>query len=64
MRKRPYVVPIVGKITQEPYSLLAGTQPKVITKDEEDNNADAKLHNFYDEETEESKDPWGNVKFN
>ena len=57
MRKRPYVVPIVGKISQEPHSLMLGS----ITKN---NNADAKQQNFYDEETNESTDPWGNVKFN
>lgn len=58
MRKRPYVVPIVGKISQEPYS------PMLVKSTTEDNDAEAKQHNFYDEETEESKDPWGNVKFN
>ena len=59
MRKRPYEVPIVGKISQEPYSLLL-----VDSKKKKNNNADAKQQNFYDEETEESKDPWDNVKFN
>lgn len=58
MRKRSYVVPIAEKITQEPdLPMLLGS----ITKN---NNADAKQHDFYDPETEESTDPWGNVKFN
>lgn len=59
MRKRPYVVPIAEKISQEPHSLLLADSIR-----KKNNNADAKQHNFYDEETNESTDPWGNVKFN
>lgn len=57
MRKRPYVVPIVGKISQEPHSLMTWSGY-------DDPFGDAKQQNFYDDETEESKDPWGKVKFN
>ncbi|MCI7597402.1 MAG: hypothetical protein SOY06_04850 [Prevotella sp.] len=58
MRKRPYVVPIAEKISQEP------DLPMLKVSIPEDNDAEAKQHNFYDEETGESTDPWGNVKFN
>ena len=57
MRKRPYEVPIVGKISQEPHSLMTVSIP-------DDPYGDAKQQNFYDDETEESTDPWDNVKFN
>lgn len=57
MRKRPYVVPIAEKYLMELYELMQASIP-------DDPFGDAKQQNFYDEETEESKDPWGNVKFN
>lgn len=57
MRKRPYVVPIAEKHSMELYQLMTRSLP-------DDPFGDAKQQNFYDEETEESTDPWGNVKFN
>ncbi len=55
MKRRPYVAPLSEQEIMELYPLMVS-----IKKKDEDNNADAKNSQFFEEDNNSSTNPWDN----
>ena len=58
MKRRPYVAPLSEQEIMELYPLMVSNKVESIA--EEDNNADAKNSQFFEEDNNSSTNPWDN----
>lgn len=56
MKRRPYVAPLSEQEIMELYPLMVSNKVESIA--EEDNNADAKNSQFFEEDNNSSTNPW------